>query len=82
MSRLGVNLLAFNHQLELLWQYTDEWFRYPKHSAYIPAVGDFNGDGLDEVNGGNFGLAADGTGTLEPLLRRQHGLGLGLRVGW
>ena len=59
--KVGVNLLAFNHNLELLWQYTDEWFRYPKHSAYIPAVGDFNGDGLDEVNGGNFGLAADGT---------------------
>ena len=59
--KVGVNLLAFNHKLELLWQWTDEWFRYPKHSAYIPAVGDFNGDGLDEVNGGNFGLAADGT---------------------
>ena len=59
--KVGVNVLAFNHKLELLWQYTDRWFRYPKHSAYIPAVGDFNGDGLDEVNGGNFGLAADGT---------------------
>ena len=58
--KVGVNLLAFNHKSEMLWQYTDEWFRYPKHSAYIPAVGDFNGDGLDEVNGGNFGLAADG----------------------
>ena len=59
--KVGVNVLAFNHELELLWQYTDKWFRYPKHSAYIPAVGDFNGDGLDEVNGGNFGLGADGT---------------------
>ena len=59
--KVGVNVLAFNHKLELLWEYTDKWFRYPKHSAYIPAVGDFNGDGLDEVNGGNFGLAADGT---------------------
>ena len=58
--KVGVNVLAFNHKLELLWQYTDRWYRYPKHSAYIPAVGDFNGDGLDEVNGGNFGLAADG----------------------
>lgn len=58
--KVGVNILAFNHKLELLWQYTDRWYRYPKHSAYIPAVGDFNGDGLDEVNGGNFGLAADG----------------------
>ena len=59
--KVGVNVLAFNHELELLWQHTDRWYRYPKHSAYIPAVGDFNGDGLDEVNGGNFGLAADGT---------------------
>lgn len=59
--KVGVNVLAYNHKLELLWQHTDKWFRYPKHSAYIPAVGDFNGDGLDEVNGGNFGLAADGT---------------------
>lgn len=59
--KVGVNVLAFNHRLELLWQYTDRWFRYPRHSAYIPAVGDFNGDGLDEVNGGNFGLASDGT---------------------
>ena len=59
--KVGVNVLAFNHKLKLLWQYTDRWFRYPKHSAYIPAIGDFNGDGLDEVNGGNFGLAADGT---------------------
>ena len=59
--KVGVKVLAFNHKLELLWQYTDKWFRYPKHSAYIPAVGDLNGDGLDEVNGGNFGLAADGT---------------------
>ena len=59
--KVGVNVLAFNHELQLLWQYTDRWYHYPKHSAYIPAVGDFNGDGLDEVNGGNFGLAADGT---------------------
>ncbi len=59
--KVGVNILAFNHKLELLWQHTDRWFRYPKHSAYIPAVGDFNDDGLDEVNGGNFGLSADGT---------------------
>ncbi len=59
--KVGVNVLAFNHNLELLWQYTDRWFRYPRHSAYIPAVGDINDDGLDEVNGGNFGLAADGT---------------------
>lgn len=58
--KIGVNVLAFNHQLDLLWQYIDRWYRYPKHSAYIPAVGDFNGDGLDEVNGGNYALDARG----------------------
>lgn len=59
--KVGVDILAFNHKLELLWKYTDKWYRYPKHSAYIPAVGDFNGDDLDEVNGGNYGLASDGS---------------------
>ena len=61
IMKVGVDILAFNHKLELLWKYTDKWYRYPKHSAYIPAVGDFNGDGLDEVNGGNYGLASDGS---------------------
>lgn len=59
--KVGIDILAFNHKLELLWKYTDKWYRYPKHSAYIPAVGDFNGDGLDEINGGNYGLASDGS---------------------
>ena len=27
----------------------------PEHAAYIPAVGDLDGDGRDEVNGGHFG---------------------------
>ena len=44
--KVGVNLLAFKHKLEMLWQYTDEWFRYPEALAYIPAVGDFNGEDL------------------------------------
>ena len=59
--KVGVDILAYNHNFNLLWKYTDKWYRYPKHSAYIPAVGDFNGDGLDEINGGNYGLASDGT---------------------
>ena len=80
--KVGVDVLAFNHKLELLWQYTDKWFRYPEHSAYIPAVGDFNGDGLDEVNGGNFGIAADGGVLWTRYFGANHGLGLSFGVGW
>ena len=58
--KLGNDVLAFNHRLELLWQYTNKWYRYPGHSAYIPAVGDLDADGRDEVNGGHFGLDHDG----------------------
>ena len=59
--KLGNDLLAFNHELEILWRYTNKWYRYSKHSAYIPAVGDLDGDGRDEVNGGHFGLDHDGS---------------------
>ncbi|SVE61472.1 uncharacterized protein METZ01_LOCUS514326, partial [marine metagenome] len=59
--KLGNDIIAFNHQLEILWQYKNKWYQYPKHSAYIPAVGDLDGDGRDEVNGGHFGLDHDGT---------------------
>jgi hypothetical protein len=58
--KLGNDILAFNHRLEVLWHYTNKWYRYPGHSAYIPAVGDLDGDGRDEVNGGHFGLDHDG----------------------
>ena len=54
--KLGNDVLAFNHELDLLWRYTNRWHRYPAHSAYIPAIGDLDGDGRDEVNGGHFGL--------------------------
>lgn len=62
MVKLGDTVLAFTHELEVLWTYTkDRWYRYPGHSAYIPAVGDLDGDGRDEVNGGHFGLDHDGS---------------------
>jgi len=59
--KLGNDLLAFNNELEILWHYTNKWYRYSKHSAYIPAVGDLDGDGRDEVNGGHFGIDHDGS---------------------
>ena len=51
--KLGNHILAFNYRLELLWQYESHWYTYSKHAAYIPAVSDLDGDGLDEVNGGH-----------------------------
>jgi hypothetical protein len=59
--KVGNDVLAFNSDLELLWQYRNPWYRYPAHSAYIPAVGDLDGDGLDELVGGHFALDHDGT---------------------
>ena len=70
--KLGNHILAFNYRLELLWQYESHWYTYSKHAAYIPAVGDLDGDGLDEVNGGHFGLDNDGT----PLWEKDLGLHL------
>ena len=58
--KLGSDVLAFNNRLEVLWHYRSKWHRYPGHAAYIPAVGDLDGDGRDEVNGGHFGLDHDG----------------------
>ncbi|MCZ6634494.1 MAG: hypothetical protein O7G87_13900 [bacterium] len=59
--KLGENLLAFDHNLDLLWHYTIPWNEYSRCSAYIPSVGDLNGDGYDEINGGYYILNADGT---------------------
>jgi hypothetical protein len=59
--KIGDTLLAYNCELELLWSYTNPWNHYPKHSAYIPAVGDLDGDGKDEVIGGHFALDHDGS---------------------
>lgn len=59
--KLGRTLVACNRNFEVLWTYQNRWNIYPRHAAYIPAVGDFDGDGLDEVNGGLFLLDHDGT---------------------
>ena len=66
--KLGCDVLAFNDRLEVLWHYRSKWHRYPEHAAYIPAVGDLDGDGRDEVNGGHFGLDHDGSVLWETFL--------------
>ncbi len=59
--KLGRTVLAFDARLDVLWTYTNKWDEYGRCPAYIPAVGDIDGDGRDEVNGGYFLLDHDGT---------------------
>jgi len=58
--KLGEKVLAFNRDLDLLWTYQIRWNEYGKCSAYIPAVGDIDGDGRDEINGGFYILDDNG----------------------
>ncbi|MCF7853690.1 MAG: hypothetical protein K9N51_02745 [Candidatus Pacebacteria bacterium] len=58
--KLGAKVLAFNSSLDILWEYESPWTQYGQCPAYIPAVGDIDGDGRDEVNGGYFLLDHDG----------------------
>ena len=59
--KLGTVVLAFDQNLDILWRYECPWSEYGHCPAYIPSVGDFDGDGHDEVNGGYFLLDHDGT---------------------
>ncbi len=59
--KLGDTVVAMDDSLNVLWTYHSAWTEYMNCPAYIPSVGDLNGDGRDEVNGGYFLLAADGT---------------------
>lgn len=64
--KVGDRLLAFDDQLRCLWRYDIRWTEYGRCPAYIPAVGDIDGDGRDEINGGYFLVNAEG----EPLWER------------
>lgn len=59
--KLGDTVLGLSGELELLWQHKSPWTEYQKCPAYIPSVGDIDGDGRDEVNGGYFLLDDDGS---------------------
>ena len=67
--KLGDTHVAFDDQLKVLWTYQTDWVEYSKCPAYIPAVGDIDGDGRDEVNSGYFLLDHDGT----PLWEKKLG---------
>ena len=54
--KLGDALVALDEELNVLWTYRTRWTEYSRCPAYIPAIGDLDGDGRDEVNGGYFAL--------------------------
>jgi hypothetical protein len=58
--KLGDTLVALDESLQTLWTYTAPWTEYGHCPAYIPSVGDIDGDGRDEVNGGYFLLSPEG----------------------
>lgn len=58
--KLGTKLIAFNHDLKVLWTYENAWDEYQNCPAYIPSIGDMDNDGLDEINGGYYILDAKG----------------------
>jgi hypothetical protein len=60
LVKLGDKVIAFDENIEILWTYRIKWNEYGKCSAYIPSVGDIDGDGRDEVNGGYYLLDHDG----------------------
>lgn len=67
--KVGRRLFAFTGRFELRWTYDCPWNRYPEHCCYIPAVGDVDEDGRDEVNLGNAVIDDDG----EPMWERFLG---------
>lgn len=67
--KLGDTHVAFTDELKVLWTYTTKWVDYSHCPAYIPAVGDIDGDGKDEVNSGYFLLDDNG----KPLWEKKLG---------
>lgn len=69
VAKLGDTHVAFDDRLRVLWTYRTDWVDYGNCPAYIPAVGDMDGDGRDEVNSGYFLLDHDGS----PLWEKRLG---------
>ncbi len=69
VAKLGDTVVALDDRLRALWTYRSRWYRYSRCPAYIPAVGDADADGRDEVLGGYFLLDSGGT----PLWEKQLG---------
>ncbi len=69
VMKLGDTIVALDERLQVLWSYRCQWVQYSRCPSYIPSVGDIDGDGRDEVNGGYFVIDDDGN----PLWEKQLG---------
>jgi hypothetical protein len=69
--KLGDTYVALDENLNVLWTYQTPWVKYSQCPAYIPAVGDIDGDGRDELNGGYFVLDDNGKPLWEQKLGRN-----------
>jgi len=70
--KIGNSIMAVNERLEVVWTYENKFSKYGEHSSYIPCVGDIDGDGRDEVFGGNYLLDDDGTVLWERLVGKHN----------
>ena len=61
LVKLGDTYVALDDALNVLWMHQTAWTDYGECPAYIPAVGDLDGDGRDEVFTGYAVLDSDGT---------------------
>ncbi len=69
--KLGDTYVALDEELNVLWTYRTKWNKYSHCNAYIPSVGDIDGDGRDELNGGYFVLDDNGKLLWEKKLGRN-----------
>ncbi|MFW6059843.1 MAG: hypothetical protein ACODAQ_06655 [Phycisphaeraceae bacterium] len=60
LIKLGDTYLALDENFNVLWTHRTPWTRYGACPAYVPAVGDLDGDGHDEVFTGYAVLDAEG----------------------
>ena len=58
--KLGDTYVALDEHFNVLWTYRTEWVQYSQCPAYIPAVGDMDGDGRDELLTGYHLIDDDG----------------------
>ena len=59
--KLGDTYVALDEHFNVLWTYRTEWVKYSQCPAYIPAVGDVDDDGRDELLTGYHLIDDDGS---------------------
>ena len=59
--KLGDTYVALDEDFSVLWTYRSEWVKYSQCPAYIPAVGDIDSDGRDELLTGYHLIDDDGS---------------------